>query len=62
MLIATAREELNRAIKRYPSLMPEIMSAWELTRDEIDSGEPEDLEAEHFMSWLKDRVEEHTND
>jgi hypothetical protein len=61
-MIKLARQKLNKALKRYPSLMPDIMEAWEATRDEIASGESEDNEAEHFMSWLDQRIEEHTND
>ena len=60
-MIGLAVRKLNEAIKRYPSLMPDIMEAWELARSEIASGESEDNEAEHFMSWLEQRVKEHTN-
>jgi hypothetical protein len=60
-MINLARQQLNKALKNYPSLTPDIMEAWELTRDEIASGESEDNEAEHFMSWLDQRIEEHIN-
>jgi len=44
-MINLARQQLNKALKNYPSLTPDIMEAWELTRDEIASGESEDNEA-----------------
>ena len=61
-MIGAAVRQLNKAIKQYPSLMPDIMEAWELTRSEISEGGSEENEAEHFMEWLEQRVKEHTSD
>jgi len=61
-MINLARRKLNEALEKYPSLTPDIMEAWELVRDEIASGESEDNEAEHFMSWLDETIEEYKND
>ena len=61
-MIGVAVRALNLAVKQYPSLAPDILESWELMRDEIADGGSEDSEAEHFMSWLDQKILEHTNE
>jgi hypothetical protein len=58
--IMTVKEFAIQTIKKYPKLKENIIDAYALMVDEIEDGESEDMEEEHFYSYVKQlRGEQH---
>lgn len=58
MIINQAKRMAIKAIEDYPSLKNDIVEAWELMMSEIADGESKENEAEIFMGWLNNELEE----
>lgn len=55
--IEKAKSDAFEAINNYPQLEADINEAYEMMIDEIEDGESEDNEIEHFYSRLSDIIE-----